>query len=115
MIEVKLFYQDKILTGIECKGHSGYSEKGSDIICAAVSVLMQALLLGLSEVAKIDGIKYRADNKIPVISIKWPSKVHENISLLINTVSESLKQIALENPDYVKIISEVKNNHDVKI
>ena len=72
MVTVKLLYQDKALTGIESRGHSGYSRRGSDIVCAAVSTLMQALILGLEDIAQVQGLEVLADEKIPIIRITWP-------------------------------------------
>ena len=106
MIETTFFYQKENLIGIESKGHSGYSERGSDIVCAAVSVLMQALLLGLSEIAKIKDLKIKIDDEIPLIKISWPPEQNEKISLLTATTAQSLKIIANENSDYMKIRTE---------
>ena len=106
MIEVKLFYQEKILVGIESKGHSDYSEKGSDIICSAVSVLMQSLMYGLHDVAKIDSLVCHIDDNVPLISVSWPKKFHSKISILTLTISEALTQIAKDNPYYVKVKTE---------
>ena len=39
--------KDKHITGFDIFGHAGYSEAGSDIVCAAVSALAQTALLGL--------------------------------------------------------------------
>lgn len=36
---------------IECKGHADYAPHGQDIVCAAVSVIMQTALLGLESLA----------------------------------------------------------------
>ena len=108
MIEITLSYQDKILIGISSRGHSGYSEKGSDIICAAVSVLMQSLVLGLHDIAKVDGLVCQINDKIPLISVTWPKKFNSKVHILTATISESLKQIASENSDYIKIHSEEK-------
>ena len=106
MIAVKLYYQDKTLTGIESRGHSGYSRRGSDIVCAAVSTLMQALALGLDDIANIKGVDIKADERVPVIRVTWPESEYERISLLTETITDSLKIIALENPKYVKISTE---------
>ena len=106
MINVKFFYQEKILVGIESKGHSGYAESGSDIICAAVSVLVQALLLGLSEIAKLNSLEIEINEKVPVMKIKWTKEHEKEIALLTATIAESLKAVAAENPGYVKIYTE---------
>ena len=106
MIEVTLFYQEKNLIGIESRGHSGYSKRGSDIICSAVSVLMQSLILGLSEIAKLKDLKIKVDEKIPLMKISWPLEQNEKISLLTTTTAESLKIIASQNSGYIKIQTE---------
>lgn len=108
MVEVTLRYHGKILTGIEARGHSGFAEKGNDIVCAAVSTLMQALVFGLSEVAKVNGADYHVNDRTPIIRVTWPASESMNISLLTKTISESLKIIARDNPRHVKIYSEVK-------
>ena len=108
MIAVKLSYQDKTLTGIESRGHSGSAPAGRDIICAAVSTLMQAMILGLEDIAKVHGLHVEADERVPIIRAAWPSSEQERISLLTETAAASLKQIARENPKYVKILTEEK-------
>ena len=35
------------LVGFEAKGHSGYAEAGEDIVCAAVSAVMQTAVIGI--------------------------------------------------------------------
>ncbi|MBR3972044.1 MAG: ribosomal-processing cysteine protease Prp [Ruminococcus sp.] len=37
MINIRFIKQQGLLEGFEMKGHSGYAEHGSDIVCAAVS------------------------------------------------------------------------------
>ena len=106
MIEIKLIYHNKILTGIESKGHSGFSKKGQDIICAAVSTIMQALIIGIE---KINGSKIIVNEKIPLIKINWPLSECEKLFVLTDTMSESLSIIAKENSSYVKIITEEIN------
>ena len=106
MIEITLFYQEKILVGIESRGHSGYSEKGSDIICSAVSVLMQSLIFGLSEIAKLADLEIKIDEKKPLMKISWPKEQNEKISLLTQTTAESLKIIASQNSGFIKIQTE---------
>lgn len=108
MTEITLFYQEKKLVGIESRGHSGYSEKGSDIICAAVSALMQALVLGIMNVAKLDSVICNMNSKVPLIKIIWQKKFSDKVSLLTKTIVLSLKQIENENPGYIKINTEEK-------
>ncbi len=105
MTTVKLYYCGKTLTGIESSGHSGYSHKGRDIVCAAVSALMQALVLGLEG---REGFECLIDDRVPVIRATWPSSEQERIAILTETIAESLRVIAQENPRYVKLSTEEK-------
>jgi len=41
MTSLRVFCKDKLFTGFECEGHSGYGEAGSDIVCAAISTAVQ--------------------------------------------------------------------------
>ncbi len=114
MIAVKLTYQDKTLTGIESRGHSGSAPAGRDIVCAAVSTLMQSLMLGLDDIAQVHGLHVEADERVPLIRLTWPSSEQGRISLLTETVAEALKVIARDNPKHVKILTE-ENSNDQKV
>lgn len=109
MVEIDLFLKGNNLIGIESRGHSGFAEKGSDVVCAAVSALMQALVLGLSEVAGLKSAVYHVNDRVPIIRVTWPESECATIALLTKTISESLKIIARDNPKYVKIYSEVQS------
>ena len=63
---------------------------------------MQTLVLGL-ENFKTD---FYIDAKIPIIRAVWQISEHEKISLLTDTISKALKQIAQENSGYIKILTE---------
>ncbi|MBQ7477770.1 MAG: ribosomal-processing cysteine protease Prp [Selenomonadaceae bacterium] len=50
MIEVSIFLsQGERISGFRVTGHSGTAAKGRDIVCAGVSALAQAALLGIGE------------------------------------------------------------------
>ncbi len=113
MIEITLYKQGDKLIGIESKGHSGSARKGNDIICAAVSVLMQALHLGLRQVARLETLIYYADEKLPLMRLVWHEKEYARAYTLSETVAESLKVIAQDNPKYVKVHSTEEIIYDI--
>lgn len=50
MITIVLWrFHDGNISGFTVDGHAAYAPKGQDIVCAAVSVLAQAAVLGLTE------------------------------------------------------------------
>ncbi len=48
---------------VTCDGHTNYGEQGEDIVCAALSSIVQTALLGLLTVAKINVKSKRDDNR----------------------------------------------------
>ena len=40
MTSITVFQDHEAIQGFRCIGHSGYADKGQDIVCAAVSVLV---------------------------------------------------------------------------
>lgn len=90
--------------GLESKGHSGAAEKGEDVVCAAVSSLVHALLLGIKDVACMEDVECVVDGTVPLISVRWPEDRAMQLDLLSRTVALSLKEIASGYPGYVNIL-----------
>lgn len=53
MTDVKITRQANHVVAVEASGHTGYGEQGEDIVCAALSSVMQTAALGLLTVARI--------------------------------------------------------------
>jgi uncharacterized protein YsxB (DUF464 family) len=106
---ITLFRGKEGLVGLESRGHSGRSQKGEDVVCAAVSALVHALLVGLRDVARLgDGVECEVDAEVPLIHVEWPRERASELNLLTQTVALSLKEIASGYPGYVSI-SEVQS------
>jgi len=54
MIDIVLKRRNGSIVALESRGHALYCESGKDIVCAAVSALIQAAVLGLIDYAKLD-------------------------------------------------------------
>ena len=65
---------DNKIVSVECDGHTGYSVEGEDIVCAALSSIVQTAVLGLLQVAKID-IKYEILDQQAHLMITLPEKL----------------------------------------
>jgi uncharacterized protein YsxB (DUF464 family) len=88
-------YKDRITI----KGHSGYAPIGQDIVCAAVSVLVQTLIQSVEELTA-DKIEYSMSPG--TVDIKFwclsdPSKV------LIDAFFIGIKGIAEAHPNNVRL------------
>ena len=94
------------VTTIEATGHSGYAQEGSDIVCAAVSTLLEHLINGLTEIVKVK-VDYVVDETIPHLSVTLPKDLDKetmiNCQILMKSVEMSLKQVADGYQKFIKI------------
>ena len=54
MTTVKFGKSGNRIVSVECDGHTGYGVEGEDIVCAALSSIVQTAVLGLMRVAGIN-------------------------------------------------------------
>ena len=90
---------------VEATGHSGYAEQGKDIVCSAVSTLMQNLANGITEVIKANA-KIVVDEEIPHLSVTLAEDDNNKCKyaqILMQTTILSLKEIANGYSKYIKI------------
>ena len=106
MIYINIKKKDKYIQTIEAVGHSGYAESGKDIVCSAVSTLMQSLILGLEKVLKIQP-SVEMDENVPIIKVETNLDIDENtqshVQVLMKTTRLGLKDIADSYPKFIKI------------
>lgn len=96
MIKVDLT-KDKLIT---ISGHSGYEERGKDIVCASVSSIVITTINAIIEIDN-DAIDYSdLDNKIIIRIIKED----EIVNKLINNMILLLESLEKDYKDFIKII-----------
>ncbi len=54
MTSVKVVKQNGSITEVTCDGHTGYGVSGEDIICSALSSIVQTAMLGVLSVAGVN-------------------------------------------------------------
>ena len=104
MTEISVGLLEGRTISLSAAGHSGYSEKGQDIVCAGVSALVQALLYGFETVLRVEGLTIEIDDERAVISIDWRNCTSGDMDILVETIVGSLKKIAGVYPDHVRIL-----------
>lgn len=103
MTEAKFYKSTKGYTTIECIGHTGYAESGSDIVCAAISSLINSTLVGLKKVLQVK-VKVKQIDSAGYIRIDIPKEsVGDNgVEILVSTCMESIKMLSRDYRDYIK-------------
>lgn len=108
MTKVSFFERDDgIILGFEAKGHAGYGEYGSDIVCAAISALTQGVSLGLTEVLKADA-QVRQDEETGFLqcflSTDTDAEKIAQAQILFRTLKVALTAISQDYPGTIRII-----------
>lgn len=84
---------------ITIKGHSGYSEQGSDIVCASISSIAITTVNSLLRIDE-DCIEYKENDGYLNIKIK---KHNETIDKLIDNMIDLFKQLEKDYKKYIEI------------
>lgn len=104
MTRVKFFRSDKGIKGFQANGHAGFAAYGEDIVCAAISALTQAAVLGLQEVV---GINPDVDIQDGYLRCCLPEHLGmsqwQDSQVILATLYRGLKAIAEEYGDFLQI------------
>lgn len=108
MICAKIYYQNDLLWRFKIEGHSGYAEHGSDIICAATSVLVFNTVNAITEFTDEQLCIHKIDNSKGLLDFEFPKRKlgHSSIEaeLLLNTMILGLNTIKeTYGENYIKV------------
>ena len=86
-------------------GHAGAAGYGEDVVCAAVSALLQGAWFGLIEVAKIEVAGAKEEGRL---ELSWPQAARDDVAAraIVETAAISVERIALQNAEFVRVIHE---------
>ena len=102
MLEVT-FYRDsrKRLSSVFALGHAGFADEGEDIVCAAVSAILQAARLGLEAHAKV---QLEVTQEKGELCLRWPESARDDAAVIaiVTTAELSTEQIASQYPTHVR-------------
>lgn len=96
--------KDGFIWEFTVKGHAGFSERGSDVVCAAVSAIAQTTLGALEELAGIKTFTIRSGNVKCHIPLEVSNEEKLKIKIILETMVIGFKQIKC-TPSYKKYIT----------
>ncbi|MBQ4579456.1 MAG: ribosomal-processing cysteine protease Prp [Clostridia bacterium] len=93
------------ITGFSVKGHSGYAEEGSDIVCAGISALVITTENALCQLVKLSPAERGGEDGF--VEVMLPDQMTEkqmhDAQLLLSALHIGLENIAQAYPDYVRL------------
>lgn len=88
--------KQEFFTSVEVSGHTGFGEHGSDILCSAISSIVQSGAMGIKEVLKINANIVK-DDENGFILIELPKNLNnqtlEKTEILFKTMFVSLQDL----------------------
>lgn len=110
MIKVRFVKDSRGLISFQVSGHAEYVDGSEteydDVVCGSVSILAQTVIIGVTEVLKIDA-KYKALEAD--ISLNLNDRTEEDIhkcSVLMKTMLLGLKSVEMSYSEYIKVLVE---------
>ena len=93
------------ITGFSIKGHSGYAEEGSDIVCAGISALVITIENALCQLVKLSPVERGGEDGFleVILPEKMTDKQMQDAQLLLTSLHIGLENIAQAYPDYVRL------------
>ena len=97
------FYRDSRdrLSSIFATGHAEFAEHGEDIVCAAVSAILQSARLGLESYARIP-LDVRQESG--TMRLHWPESTRDDqaVAAIAGSAERGVESIAAQYPEHVK-------------
>ena len=105
MTSIEFFNQGGRITGFSCTGHSGYAEKGADIVCASISTA-----ISFAECVINDVLGNRAKTKVNEeearITLHLPATCEDEdaAQAVLTGMMLTLCSLRDEYPDHIEVL-----------
>ena len=105
MTRCEFFTEDDRITGFSFSGHSGYSEAGSDIVCAAISAVVTMAEATINDVCGAKA-KVRVKEADARITLTLPASCdeEESVQAVLAGMMLTLCSLRDDYPDYIEVL-----------
>ena len=105
MTRCEFFMEDERITGFTVYGHSGYSEAGSDIVCAAISAVVTMAETTINDVCGAKA-KVRVKNEEARVTLTLPTSCDEEeaVQAVLAGMMLTLCSMRDDYPDYIEVL-----------
>lgn len=100
MVKAVIYKKNGDYKGFTCDGHAGYAKSGSDIVCAAVSILT---INTVNSIEKFSTSSYKGEMSEGVLKCDFPEGLDEKGKLLMDSMVLGLNQIQKDYKKYFKL------------
>ena len=94
-----------VLCGFAVQGHADFRKRGRDIVCAAVSALVQTTLFGLKDILGENGVEVVMESGDVRVSVSPEKAAEDGPKAILRTLELGLRAIADTYPQSVSIMT----------
>ena len=106
MTNVVVVKHNNSIVSVECDGHTGYGVEGEDVVCAALSSIVQTALLGLLQVVGVR-VDYKTDEKRGYLKMALPEdmdrKMRRECDIVLDTMLLGVADLNQGYSDFVNL------------
>ena len=103
MITVTVTRENGNPVGFRVSGHANMGEYGEDLVCAAVSAIVQTAILGITEVCHISaGVSIEEGETVCILSKDANADAIQRAGIVMNTMIAGLRSIQQSYPGTLK-------------
>ena len=97
--------ENERITGFSVSGHSGYSEAGTDIVCAAISAVVTMAEATINEVCGAKA-KVRVKEEDARVTLTLPASCdeEESVQAVLSGMMLTLISLREDYPDYIEVL-----------
>ena len=105
MTRCEFFTEDDRITGFSVSGHSGYAEKGADIICASISAIVTMAEATINDVCGAKA-KVRVKEEDARVTLTLPASCdeEESVQAVLAGMMLTLCSLRDDYPDYIEVL-----------
>ena len=105
MTRCEFFTEDERITGFTVSGHSGYEERGKDIVCAAISAVVTMAEATINEVCGAKA-KVRVKDEDTRITLTLPASCdeEETVQAVLAGMMVTLLSLQEDYPDFIEVL-----------
>jgi len=105
MTRCEFFTENDRIKGFSVSGHSGYSEAGTDIVCAAISAVVTMAEATINDVCGAKA-KVRVKEEDARITLTLPASCdeEESVQAVLSGMMLTLISLREDYPDYIEVL-----------
>ena len=105
MTRCEFFTENDRITGFSISGHSGFEDAGKDIVCAAVSAVVEMAEITINDVCGAKAkTRVKEDQARVTLTLPVSCDEEETVQAVLSGMLVTLLSLREDYPDYIEVL-----------